>query len=172
MHSRAHDFLMQPPQLHSAIASKLILSGDCHIQQTNSQSLARRHHQVRNVQFFCPPKNYSGPNPHLGTTLEFGNSTFPLSFGKSFMKIRSAVPENGCLVFCGEREKNRKKTETYVKHIRIRLIGGSVNETVSVFVLRQHYSGAYLGGRRACVYCTLQMKNILIFNVKNCNVKI
>jgi len=35
----------------------------------------------------------------------------PLSFGKSFMKIRSAVPENGCLVFCGGREKNEKKTK-------------------------------------------------------------
>jgi len=33
----------------------------------------------------------------------------PLSFGKSFMKIRSAVPENGCLIFCGGRKKNRKK---------------------------------------------------------------
>jgi len=44
------------------------------------------------------------------------------------MKIRSAVPENGCLVFCGERKKKQKKTETSVKHIRIRLIGGCVNQ--------------------------------------------
>jgi len=27
------------------------------------------------------------------------------------MKIRSAVPENGCLVFCGERKKNNKKQQ-------------------------------------------------------------
>jgi len=35
----------------------------------------------------------------------------PLSFGKSFMKIRSAVPENGCLVFLWrtERQKKQKK---------------------------------------------------------------
>ena len=46
------------------------------------------------------------------------------------MKIRSAILENGCLVFCGERKKNKKKQKkTYVKHIRIRLIGGCVNKT-------------------------------------------
>ena len=33
----------------------------------------------------------------------------PLSFGKSFMKIRSAVPENGCLVFLWRTEKNKNK---------------------------------------------------------------
>jgi len=58
---------------------------------------------------------------------------FPLSFVKSFMKIRSAVPENGCLVFCGERKKTKKnkkkhRQQTSVKHIRIRLIGGCVNK--------------------------------------------
>jgi len=33
----------------------------------------------------------------------------PLSFGKSFMKIRSAVPENGYLVFLWRTKKKRKK---------------------------------------------------------------
>jgi len=33
---------------------------------------------------------------------------FPLSFGKSFMKICSAIPENGCLIFCGEWKKTEK----------------------------------------------------------------
>jgi len=44
---------------------------------------------------------------------------FPLSFGKSFMKIRSAVPENGCLVFLWRTEKNeesKKQKKTSVKH--------------------------------------------------------
>jgi len=50
----------------------------------------------------------------------------PLSFGKSFMKIRSAFPENGCLVFLWRTEKKNKKTS--VKHMRIRLIGGCVNK--------------------------------------------
>jgi len=46
---------------------------------------------------------------------------FPLSFGKSFMKIRSSVLENGCLIFCGGQKKKQKKTKkTSVKHIRIR----------------------------------------------------
>jgi len=47
----------------------------------------------------------------------------PLSFGKRFMKIRSAVPENGCLVFFWRMEKAKNK-KTSVKHTRIRLIGG------------------------------------------------
>jgi len=41
----------------------------------------------------------------------------PLSFGKGFMKICSAVPNNGCLVFCGgwkKREKTKKKTKTNI----------------------------------------------------------
>jgi len=48
--------------------------------------------------------------------------TFSLSFGKSFMKIRSAVPENGYLVFLWQTEKNKKQKnqKTSVKHIRIR----------------------------------------------------
>jgi len=53
----------------------------------------------------------------------------PVSFGKSFMKIRSAVPENGCLIFCGGRKKNKKNKKKICKtyYIRIRLIGGCVN---------------------------------------------
>jgi len=39
----------------------------------------------------------------------------PLPFGKSFMKIRSAVPEDGCLVFCGGREKTKKKQKKTTK---------------------------------------------------------
>jgi len=47
----------------------------------------------------------------------------PVSFGKSFMKIRSAVPENGCLIFFGGRKKNKKKQKSkknICKHIRYR----------------------------------------------------
>ena len=54
------------------------------------------------------------------------------------MKIRSAVPENGCLVFFDGREKtkkNRKQNKTSVKHIRIRLIGGCVNIGAAGFQL-------------------------------------
>jgi len=46
----------------------------------------------------------------------------PLSFGKSFVKIRSAVPENSCLIVLVDGKKS-------TKHIRIRLLpeGGCVN---------------------------------------------
>jgi len=49
------------------------------------------------------------------------------------MKIRSVVPENGCLVFFSRTEKDKKETEkkqkkTSVKHIRICLISGCVND--------------------------------------------
>jgi len=56
----------------------------------------------------------------------------PLSSGKSFMKIRSAVPENGCLVFLLRTKKNKTNKKTSVKHIRMRLIGGCVNKYESV----------------------------------------
>ena len=48
-----------------------------------------------------------------------------------FMKIRSAVPENGCLVFCVGKKtgKNKKQKQTSVKHIRIRLIGGCASDS-------------------------------------------
>ena len=42
------------------------------------------------------------------------------------MKIRSAVPKNGCLIFLTDGKKTKK---TSAKHIRIRLLpeGGCVN---------------------------------------------
>jgi len=53
----------------------------------------------------------------LGTAMQ---TTFsPLSFGKSFMKIRSAVLENGCLIFCGGWKKNKNKQKNIRKTLRI-----------------------------------------------------
>jgi len=48
-------------------------------------------------------------SPSCGKT--FQTTFHPLSFGKSFMKIRSAVPENGCLIFLvdGKKQKTKKK---------------------------------------------------------------
>jgi len=46
------------------------------------------------------------------------------------MKIRSAVPENGCLIFFANRKHKKtqkKQKKTSVKYIRYRLIGGCVN---------------------------------------------
>jgi len=52
------------------------------------------------------------------------------------MKIRSADPENGCLIFLVDgknkqknknKQKQTKTKKTSVKHIRYRLIGGCVN---------------------------------------------
>jgi len=54
---------------------------------------------------------------------DVSNYISPLSFGRSFMKIRSAVPENGCLcLIVLVDEKNKKKTKKTAKHIRIRLL--------------------------------------------------
>jgi len=50
------------------------------------------------------------------------------------MKIRSAVPENGCLIFGGRKKQKKTKNKTKktsVKHIRYRLIGGCVNEILA-----------------------------------------
>jgi len=61
---------------------------------------------------FLAPKKLLGPSPHLGTAMQ---TTFsPLSFGKSFVKIHSAIPENGCLVFLWQTEK-AKKTKNICK---------------------------------------------------------
>jgi len=40
----------------SCLFTATAVAAQCHSQQTNSQSLARRHHQVRNVQFLAPQK--------------------------------------------------------------------------------------------------------------------
>jgi len=75
--------------------------------------------------WYSPQKIIRGPSPHLGTTLETPFS--PLSFGKSFMKIRSAVPENGCLIFMhyrvadGKKTKNICKTYTHSRHLAVRM---------------------------------------------------
>jgi len=45
---------------------------------------------------------------------------FPVSFGKSFMKIRSDVPKNGCLIFLWTKKNTKKTKKTSVKHIRYR----------------------------------------------------
>ena len=48
------------------------------------------------------------------------------------MKIRSAVPENGCLIVLLDGKKNKKKQKkTTAKHIRFRLLpeGGCVKKT-------------------------------------------
>jgi len=65
-------------------------------------------------------------SPSGGTTLQ---TTSPLSFGESFMKIRSAVPGNDCLIVLVDGKKNKKKQKKTAKHTRIRLLpeGGCVN---------------------------------------------
>ena len=84
---------------------------------------------------FSPQKFIGGPSPHLGTAMQTPFS--PLSFDNSFMKIRSAIPENGCLVFLWRTEKAKiKKQKTSVKHIRIRLIGGCVKKVRSANLLQ------------------------------------
>jgi len=75
---------------------------------------------------FSPKKIIREPSPHLGTALE---TPFPLSFGKSYMKIRSAFPENGCLIFMHYRVANGKtvktkniyKTYTHSRHLAARM---------------------------------------------------
>jgi len=46
-------------------------------------------------------------SPSGGTTFQ---TTFsPVSFGKSIMRIRSAVYENGCLIFDGRKKTKKAK---------------------------------------------------------------
>jgi len=93
------------------VIAYIILSGDCHIQQQSQRKLCKS-------STFAIRQAAARLSPSGGTT--FQTPFFPVSFGKSFKKIRSAVPENGGLIFFG-----RKKTS--VKHIRYRLISGCAN---------------------------------------------
>ena len=96
-------------------------------------SLPFRSYKLRTVctdcdfSVFSPQKIIWGPSqPPFG--YDDANSISPLSFGKSFMKIRSAIPENGCLIFthyrCGGRKKNKRnicKTYTHSRPIAARM---------------------------------------------------
>ena len=53
-------------------------------------------------------------SPSGGTMFQ---TTFPLSFGKTFMKIRSAVPENGCLIVLVDGKKTKKKQKQQLQNI-------------------------------------------------------
>ena len=60
-------------------------------------------------------------SPGGGTTFakwrhDVSNYISPLSFGESFMKIRSAVPENGCLIVLVDGKKNKKKQKKTKKN--------------------------------------------------------
>jgi len=55
-------------------------------------------------------------SPSGGRTFQ---TTFsPVSFGKSFMKIRSAVPENCCLIFLKDEKNNKQQTKNKKKHLQ------------------------------------------------------
>ena len=60
------------------------------------------------------------------------------------MKIRSAVPENGCLIFLTDGKKTKKNKKTSAKHIRIRLLpeGGCVNKVNYILHAESSYLGA------------------------------
>jgi len=53
-------------------------------------------------------------SPSGGTTFQ---TTSLLSFGESYMKIRSAVPENGCLIVLVDGKKNKKKQKKQLQNI-------------------------------------------------------
>jgi len=70
--------------------------------------------QLRKSSTFAIRQAAARLSPSGGTTFQ---TTFsPLSFGKSFMKIRLAVPENGCLIFLTD-EKKQKKTKKHLQNI-------------------------------------------------------
>ena len=101
-------------------------------------------------------------SPGGGTSLE--TTLYPLSFGKSFMKIRSAVPENGFLIFLtdGKKTKKNKKQKTSAKHIRIRLLpeGGCVNEDIQHTTTRSEPTTT--AGDTVVVYLSISRRRVLV----------
>jgi len=71
------------------------------------------------------------------------------------MKIRSAVPENGCLIVLvdGKKQKTNKKTIAKHRHICIRLLpeGGCENDPTNVCISLDFIAG-YVKHQRM-VYC-------------------
>jgi len=56
-------------------------------------------------------------SPSGGTTFQ---TTFPpLSFGESFMKIRSAVPENGCLIVLVDGKKHLQNIYAFASYRKV-----------------------------------------------------
>jgi len=124
MHSRAHAFLTHPLAA-SSLASwqpglatiDLVIPN----QLCTDLDFSRFH-------FLDSKRLFGGLSPHLGTTLK---TTFsPLSFGKNYMKIRSVVPENGCLIVMdfvvadGKKRQKQKtdcKTYTHSRHLAARM---------------------------------------------------
>jgi len=75
--------------------------------------LRKNHCKLRKASTFAIRQAAARLSPSGGTT--FQTTLPPLSFAESFMKIRSAVPENGCLIVLVERKKtkkNKKKQKT------------------------------------------------------------
>ena len=107
----------------------------CLIANHQHSPFARRRHDFRQA---------------AGRRHDVSNSISPVSFGKSFMKIRSAVPENGCLIFFADEKNKKKNKKTSVKHIRYRLIGGCVNEC-AICVLIYDIIDIHTVN---CVFCT------------------
>jgi len=83
------------------------------LRQNHSVNYANHQHwRHSDFSVFSPQKIIWGLAPILVRRCQLHS---PLSFDKSFMKIRSAVPENGCLIFFDGRKKNKKKQKKQKK---------------------------------------------------------
>jgi len=99
----------------SAVQYRIIVNK---FQGCHSQASATSAHCV----VFSPTEIIRGPSPHLGMTLK---TTFsPLSFGESFMKIRSPFPRTVVSYLCislwlmeKNKQKNICKTYTHSCHL-------------------------------------------------------
>jgi len=130
MHSLIHAFLTQP--LCKQPRSKLILShspgGGTSTYDLSVFSLEKNCQAapVRTISVLSPPKIIWGLAPIWVRRWKLHFTHCRLV---SFMKIRSAVPENSCLIVVADGKK------TSVKHIRIRLIGGCVKKLTTLILI-------------------------------------
>jgi len=88
------------PSGDSPESAYIALFWDCQIQQQSQRKIRKSTFAIRQAAARLSPSG--------GTTFQ---TTSALSFGESFMKIRSAVPENGCLIFLtdGKQLKSKKQ---------------------------------------------------------------
>jgi len=106
----------------SCLFNATTVAAQCYSQHTNSDSLVRRHHQSAQCVVFSTKKLIGGLAPILVRRCKLHFPRYRLV--KVSWKSVQPFPRSVVWYFCDGRKKNKKK---YVKHIRIRLIGGCVN---------------------------------------------
>jgi len=100
-------------------------------------------------------------SPSGGTTFQ---TTFsPVSFGKIFIKIRSAVPENGCLIFLTDGKKNKKNKKICKTYTHPPPTGRQLRKLPS-FYCECHDREKHINSSRCILQCTNAAQKVNVYS--------